>query len=148
MIGRISFWCSWPFWLIYLMIGRRTRVIVASGDEVLLVRGWLGDGKWGLPGGGIHKGEDSLTGALRELHEETGIRLRPEQMKFLGSSVARTSGLRFRYDQYAAVLSGRPAIKPQRLEIISAEWIPVSEISARTADITTINTLNRWNKHR
>ena len=121
---------------------------MASDDEVLLVRGWLGDGKWGLPGGGIHKGEDSLTGALRELHEETGIRLKPEQMKFLGSSVASTSGLRFHYDRYAAVLPERPAVKPQRLEIISAEWIPVSKVNEKNADTTTINTLNRWNKLR
>ena len=59
--------------------GRRTgaRVIVTTGDEVLLLAdsdpGVPGSHWWVTPGGGIDVGEDALTAARRELHEETGL---------------------------------------------------------------------------
>lgn len=145
-LGKITFWFSRPFWFIYLMIGKRTRVLVIFEDELLVVRGWLGTGKWGLPGGGIHKGEDSIDGAIRELREETSVNLQPIQLKYLGSATSNYSGLRFHYDQYVAVLNERPIIKPRRTEIVEATWIPLNAINENNAEDTTINTLELWNK--
>ena len=36
--------------------------------------------KWGLPGGGTKRGESQLDGALRELQEETGLRVPPYKL--------------------------------------------------------------------
>jgi 8-oxo-dGTP pyrophosphatase MutT (NUDIX family) len=46
-----------------------------SHGRVLLIRHSYGSGMWLLPGGGIARGEASLTAALRELAEETGLDL-------------------------------------------------------------------------
>lgn len=38
---------------------------------------------WGLIGGGRKKGESGLQNAVRELYEETGLRLAPDQLTFV-----------------------------------------------------------------
>ena len=45
--------------------------------------------RWLVPGGGIDAGEDTLTAALRELYEETGLVVSPED---LGEPVLEASG--------------------------------------------------------
>ncbi|WP_322921883.1 NUDIX hydrolase [Nocardioides renjunii] len=40
--------------------------------------------KWGLAGGHLEPGEDFVVGAARELEEETGVRLEPDQLALLG----------------------------------------------------------------
>lgn len=58
----------------YLMRTKRVRLVVKNEqDELLLVQTWLGGGKWGLPGGGVDRGESPEAAALRELYEETGV---------------------------------------------------------------------------
>lgn len=53
---------------------QRARVVVLNEyNQVLLVKGFVGRG-WSLPGGGIEKAETPAQAAVRELHEETGIR--------------------------------------------------------------------------
>lgn len=46
-------------------------------------------GRWENTTGSVQAGEDSRTGALRELREETGIVLMPEELKFLTSRQVR-----------------------------------------------------------
>lgn len=45
--------------------------------------------RWLIPGGGIDSGESALEAAIRELFEETGLRVTPDQ---LGEAVLVTSG--------------------------------------------------------
>ena len=52
--------------------------------------------KWECVGGSVLKGEDSLTGALRETVEEDGIRLSPQSGKRIDSVVGRVlNGTKF-----------------------------------------------------
>ena len=51
---------------------RATAVVIKNG-KVLLVRD-KGKQNFSLPGGGIHKDEPTLSAAIRELYEETGLR--------------------------------------------------------------------------
>lgn len=51
-----------------------------DGDQILLVRHTYGRLNWELPGGGGLPGEDPATTARRELREETGLNLRPDQL--------------------------------------------------------------------
>jgi 8-oxo-dGTP pyrophosphatase MutT (NUDIX family) len=43
--------------------------------------------KWGLSGGHLEPGEDFLAGAVRELEEETGVRVRADELAFVGEFV-------------------------------------------------------------
>lgn len=49
-------------------------VVLSKAPRVLLVQ--KADGRWGLPGGGIRRGETPRDAVLRELKEETGFRAR------------------------------------------------------------------------
>ena len=64
---------------------RAARVVLVDGaDRTLLLRG--GDPArpglrwWFTPGGGLHDGESAAQGAARELFEETGLRIAPEDL--------------------------------------------------------------------
>lgn len=65
-------------------------VIVSRATRVLLVQ--KADGKWGLPGGGIRRGETPLDAVIREVHEETG--LKAGRVDYVGT-VRRTTGRAF-----------------------------------------------------
>lgn len=70
-------------------------LIVNPADEVFLIKTHfdpeLGlEPRWLTPGGGIDAGEDALQAAVRELFEETGLQVPPEQ---LGEIFWETSGV-------------------------------------------------------
>ena len=56
--------------------------IITWEDKLLLERRRDSD-TWGLIGGGVKKTESSLQGMLREIYEELGLRVKPEQLKKL-----------------------------------------------------------------
>jgi len=67
------------------------RILLADPDErVLLFSAREPDGErwWFTPGGGLHRGETVVAGAVRELFEETGIRATEAE---LGPVVATSS---------------------------------------------------------
>jgi 8-oxo-dGTP diphosphatase len=55
-----------------LLVDGRGRVLLQERDE----HAPIDPGKWGFCGGHLEPGEDFLSGAHRELEEETGLRLR------------------------------------------------------------------------
>jgi 8-oxo-dGTP pyrophosphatase MutT (NUDIX family) len=128
--GIAAFWASWPLLWIYLLNTRRTRLIIFSGNKkVLLVKGWLGAGQWGLPGGGVHKGESPVQAAIREVKEETGIVLDPEALEFVHELRIKEYGLQCRAGIYVVQLKDEPKVTPQRWEITEVKWLAADELS-------------------
>jgi len=65
--------------------------VTDSSDRFLITRrtmncSWM-PGMWGVPGGGVFSGENSLSSAIRETWEETGIALQPEIAKLFCSHI-------------------------------------------------------------
>lgn len=128
-IGKTTFWLGWPALFAYLYFSNRTRIVISYMDEVLLVKSWLGPGRWMLPGGGLHLREDTILGALREVREETGIELDPKQIKFLEKRRVSDHGLSSKMFIYTIELLKRPAFRPQKLELLDVKWFGVSDIA-------------------
>jgi 8-oxo-dGTP pyrophosphatase MutT (NUDIX family) len=84
-------------------------------------------GTWGLPGGALHQGEDAVTGALREAHEEAAV---PAD----GVDVLYTSMLDVGYWTYTTVVvlvttPFDPVISdPESLEL---QWVPLEDVERK-----------------
>lgn len=132
-LGTAFYWLAWPAYLVYFRLSERTRVLLVAGDEALLLKGWTGNGKWNLAGGGLHKREDPRAGALREVLEETGIRLEPEQLEYLGKEMYRDKGISFTYHVFVGTVDRSQQLTRQRHEIADIQWMAVADLTSRTA---------------
>ena len=97
-----------------------------SRGEILLTR--RADSKpkypgcWEIPGGCAKAGEDSLTAACRELLEETGIAVGPEDMTLLAQLLLPTA----HFDLYAVTADVPLAqLSLQPGETDQAQWLPL-----------------------
>jgi len=121
-LGTIIYWIVWSVSYVYLRGSARTRLLLVVGDEILLTRTWLSDGRWSLPGGGLHRGEAPLDGVIREVREETNIILEPKTITQLQTERYHGNGQSFLCHYFMAELPEKPAIKLQRLEISASQW--------------------------
>lgn len=59
---------------------------------------------WGVPGGKLESGETPNEAAVRELHEETGIKLKNDQLEFVIKLYVRAKGLDYEFYIYKSTL--------------------------------------------
>jgi 8-oxo-dGTP diphosphatase len=87
------------------------------------------EGQWALPGGYLEVDEDLATSAARELHEETGIELQPDELRQLGAYGAPDRDPRNRTISVAHVVELDDRAEPQGgSDASDARWRPVSEL--------------------
>ena len=89
---------------------------------------------WECVGGSVLKGEDSLTGALRETTEEVGLTLSPENGRLISSVVGRViRGVEFRdiLDIWLFPYDGPiPLEEATTKEVVEALWMSKEQIRA------------------
>jgi 8-oxo-dGTP pyrophosphatase MutT (NUDIX family) len=117
-------------------VRRRAAVAVcvldaASAPRVLIAkrvpRG-LNAGQWALPGGKVDPGEDGVTAALRELHEEAGLELAPGAVAGLLDDVVTDSGFCITPVVALAPPGARPVRNPA--ELASLHQVPLANLEA------------------
>ena len=141
-IGRLLHILAWPAYQVYLRRTDRTRIALIDGDYILVAKNWISDGKWSLPGGGLHKGEDITAGALRELKEEMGLELNPERLTPHGLAEYRHAGLRYVFHIFEVkVRRTNLVIRPQRIEIAEARWVAMHTLNIRNAGLDLLLTV-------
>ncbi|MCP8967929.1 NUDIX domain-containing protein [Ectobacillus ponti] len=100
--------------------------VTNDAGEVLLVRtNWRTD-TWELPGGQAELGESLETAAVREVFEETGLRIEVREL----SGMYHNLNSNILNVVYHARVSGG-ALCPQQGEILAAEFVPQAEAGAR-----------------
>lgn len=147
-IGTIVFWLSWPFLHVILRAGSRTRVLVVSEGETLLVKDIIGSGHWSLPGGGLKLGEKPIDGAVRELLEETTIELTPSQLTSKGMHVGRNGdGHTYRYHLFTVELPKKPSVRRQANELRDICWMPLYEAKS-SAEVGKVSkeVISQWHE--
>lgn len=141
--GMAAYWLGWPLWYLLFRGSVRTRVLVIADDHVLVVRSYLGSGEWGLPGGGLHRGEDPRYGATREVYEETGIPLDVHDLQPLGVHTVRRHGHHYTAHFFAVEGVRRP-LRLHPVEIAAAEWLPLADAAQLPARCDVALALRLW----
>lgn len=110
----------------------RTRVLVVVGSKALLVKNRFGTSEWGLPGGGLHRGELPSVGAARELQEEVGIQVPAGRLRqILDEPLLVGHGLlTYRCMLFVTKLTEQPRLILQRREIRAASWVSLDDLAA------------------
>jgi 8-oxo-dGTP pyrophosphatase MutT (NUDIX family) len=128
-MGITLYWITRPVLLLILRFQpNRTRVIMTVGRRILLVQNWLGDGSWGLPGGGIKRGESTLDAAIREVKEETGLDVSGNTLKELQGYTSKQKGVHLHLLPFRLELSKPGIPKAKFPEIFSVQWFGFDEL--------------------
>ena len=84
---------------------------------------------WECTGGSVTAGEDSISGALREVEEELGITLVPEDFELIRTECREC--YRDFVDNYTARWNGNTSeLKLQKTEVVDAKWVTFDELCA------------------
>lgn len=135
LLGRLIYWLAWPFWIIYFKFSNhRARVLVISGDKVLLVRGILSSGNWSLPGGGVKRKENIKQTAARELYEETKVEVDANDLKKLSSFEHNSKKLKYSVSLFWIQLDHLVEPQKRNLEIADAGWFKINELNNLNLD--------------
>ncbi len=119
-------------------------MLVNRNGEILLtqrVPTKTSGGKWECSGGCAVAGETSIGAAIRELYEETGIRVQPEDVS-LEWAITTDSMLRDFYFVYKDV--PLEELMLQSAEVCAAKWVSFSRLEQMVRDGQTTRTVARW----
>lgn len=138
-LGFILHGLSYPVRRVIFMFMKkpRTRVwLTNQHGQILLVKGWFGNQKWSLPGGGIERGETAVEAAQRELREETGIRL--PQAELTEYTQLRMPGALYDSLVFLAHVESDdlpPLEKGREMEIIGRMWVDPHDLPEDAGDL-------------
>jgi len=107
-------------------------IITNLGGDVLLLKHSYGPKVWGLPGGGLKRGENPLAAAQREVREELGLAL--TQIEAIAVIEEVISGAPHTAHLFAAVCDQQP--RPDRREITEARFFPSHSLPEPLGRIT------------
>jgi len=82
---------------------------------------------WGLPAGKLEKGESPLTGAVRELQEESGITSNPHTLFDLGCVYVRLPGFDYTTHWFHLPLATKPVVTLTEQEHQAHRWVSFKE---------------------
>jgi 8-oxo-dGTP pyrophosphatase MutT (NUDIX family) len=143
-LGIISFWLSWPLLWLYLHNSQRSRVLIICDGKLVVVKGWLSDGKWSLPGGGVHRHETLLPAAIREVQEETGLSLVAKQLREIGQERYREKGLSFDCHFFLVKLNTLATLQRQGIEISAVAWLDRHSLTPANCNQSVFRALSIW----
>lgn len=115
--------------------------LVFRGDSVLLIRR-LGEphrGRWSPPGGAVNLGETARHALVREVREETGLRVEPREVIDVIDVIVPGRG-RPAYHYVLAVFRARPVAGRLRAQSDAGEarWVPVRDLKAMNVTEATL----------
>ena len=99
-----------------------SQAIILVNGHVLMVRQYVARGEivWNFPGGQIDPGESPQQACMREVFEETGYTVQPNQILFSNER---------KYTFLATIVNGHLVVDDsleENVDILEAAWIPLT----------------------
>jgi 8-oxo-dGTP pyrophosphatase MutT (NUDIX family) len=141
-LGVVAYYCTWPALWLYLRGTTRTRVILRHDGKILVVKNWLGNGDWRLPGGGMKAGEPAEIGARRELNEELHFQNTKLTLKPLAIEPYTGRGFSYISHFFVADLASLPELKKHGIEILDFAWVDPKTLNSSNSNPDTIRALS------
>ena len=125
LLYRITYRAAYQVMRVYWAVLRPNThgalVALWHRGEILLVRNsyvrYLS-----LPGGYVRPGETGREAAARELREEAGLRVRPDELQPAIDEWHQWEGKREHIEIFELDVPERPAIEVDNREVVAAEW--------------------------
>jgi ADP-ribose pyrophosphatase YjhB (NUDIX family) len=108
-----------------------TLVILDAGQRLALIRKpHFAEGVWRPPGGGIKPGENVVAGAVREAHEETGLRVELDRYLVATNAAFRNNGRELRWRTHVLLARTHDDVlaPSDPAEIAAARWGTLEEL--------------------
>lgn len=122
---RIALFGARIYWRVFKPVTYGARIILVCNNKILLVQPCTLL-YWNLPGGGINKNESPEAGAIRELHEELGIKIDKADY-LLGTYTSNAEGKKDTI--YIFVKNINTEIVPKvQIEIGNAGYFDINEL--------------------
>ena len=115
-------------------------VIIDRGALLLVRRGrGPGQGLWAVPGGKVRFGETQRQAVIREVWEETGLEIEPDEVVWVGDSLGPGDppAWHFTLVDFAARVVGGDATAGD--DALAVEWVPLDEVLDRPVTPTMVD---------
>lgn len=116
-------------------------IVTDLNGDILMLRHSYGPPVWGLPGGGVKRGEDPAQAAQRELLEELG--LSGSNFRSVGQIEGQISGSPHTTHLFSVTCNAYP--KPDNREVVEARFFPPHSLPEPMSDATR-KSLDLWSK--
>ena len=130
---RLALWMAYRIllagWFVFRPRRRGVFIAVWHGDEVIVIRNsyrsW-----YALPAGGIKRSETPLQAAVRELREEVGVEVSPEDLRFVADFPTTFEFKRDVCSFFELELAQEPPLRLDGREVVWADFVSVTEARA------------------
>jgi len=123
-------------------IRKAVRCYLIKDRKVVVTKYKEGNKKFGyydIPGGKIEEGETSEQTAIREMKEETGLKV--ENLKYKGNMIIEYPNRIFDFDVF---ITNESEGEPQEFEENTSEWIEINELLQKEKILSNIMILDRF----
>lgn len=120
---------------------RRGGILLIHEDKILVIH-QIHSGYWGFPKGRLEENELPISGAKRELEEETGIKdiIIPDQQPL----IINISGPTF---MFIVNISFKPEVYPDYIEIDGYQWVTLDDLKKLPISYLTKKIIKKLEKN-
>ncbi len=123
-------------------IRKAVRCYLIKDEKVVVTKYKKGNKKFGyydIPGGKIEEGETPEQTAIREMKEETGLKV--GDLKYKGNMIIEYPNRIFDFDVF---ITNESKGEPQEFEENTSEWIEINELLQKERILSNIIILDRF----